>query len=548
MAVTLSLSSCGRSQWIFENEISNNSYACLIETDSRGVKLTSAAHYQPGNHIFSESSFLCLPYGEHRNRICWKCLKYGHKKVKVSSEISNLYFCSLECLEDSNQFLEICGNVISSLFALSSPQSHNILEIFCVKILYLVEVEKHPSLFDSIRRHELHQETSLPEIDTMASNLLNSINEHSPTLLASFSQPPLPFLITILRCLHFNSQSHDIPDLPKTSFLCFYNHLSRINHSCNPNSILTFHISYKDTTLYSSVIAIRSISAGEEITISYLTHLSSSLRSRREFLQQGFQFHCECSRCLLEENYSRNPSLPTREAPDRDIWDPTRVKEQLTGSPFQSRTLSEKLQFLKEIETQLSLLEEILSTMLTQWASLCSSSPPSPASIQRQFFQSFERVYEYHDLLLLLTDTLLSPANNKGVSSVPEEQVGRDMLIIRMGRLLQIVWKLSTDISESRVSSEDSITSLCSLTNVNILLVCGGAASRLVRLLLENSQPVNRGRVSESIREGREMVKTALGVVRLISTSPGDVQNQADLVNGCQGMVGRIEKLLTMLS
>jgi hypothetical protein len=550
MSVKLSLTSWGRSQWIFENELAQNdqhSSVCFIEHDSRGLKLISSSNYQPGNHLFTERSFLCLPYGEHRNRLCWNCVKYGHKKVKVSSEISNLYFCSLECLEESSQFLKICGKIISSLFTQSSTPSMNILEIFCIKILYLLEVEKQISLFDSIRRHELHLDIPLPEIDTMASNLFSLINENSPVLLASFSRP-LPILTTILRCLHFNSQSHDIPDLPKTSYLCFYNHLSRINHSCNPNSILTFHISSNDATISSSVIATRHISVGEELTVSYLTQLCSSLRSRREFLKQGFQFHCECSRCLIEEKYFPNPLQLTSTGSESGIWYPTILKERLAESPYQSRSLSERLQFLEQIKPQLSLLEETLTEISSQWSSLCCTSTLSLVSTRQRFLKSFERVYEYHDLLLLLTDTLLSSASNKLVSATQEEQVSKDMLIIHMGRLLQIVWKLSADLSEFRVSPEDSILSRCSLTNVNILLVSGGAASRLVRLLLENAGPLDRTRVTQSIHEGREMVKAALGVVKIISTSPPGAESQGGMVSGFQGLLGRIEKLVSMLS
>lgn len=72
-----------------------------------------------------------------------------------------------------------------------------------------------------------------------------------------------------------------------------YNDISRANHSCVPNANYQSHFSYLEGTLH----ALHPIKAGEEITISYLDVLTSSLE--RQAILAEYAFVCQCECCSL---------------------------------------------------------------------------------------------------------------------------------------------------------------------------------------------------------------------------------------------------------
>lgn len=67
------------------------------------------------------------------------------------------------------------------------------------------------------------------------------------------------------------------------------------NHSCMPNAAYRWNDEGKTGTL----IALTPISAGEEVTISYVALASHAVRQAR--LQQAFGFLCDCRLCHLPE-------------------------------------------------------------------------------------------------------------------------------------------------------------------------------------------------------------------------------------------------------
>ncbi|KAI0965215.1 TPR domain protein [Xylaria arbuscula] len=70
---------------------------------------------------------------------------------------------------------------------------------------------------------------------------------------------------------------------------------SRINHACTPNA----HDHYNLTIRRLTVHAIRDISAGEEITISYLETLCAPIEIRRDaLLFSRYKFVCFCEVCM----------------------------------------------------------------------------------------------------------------------------------------------------------------------------------------------------------------------------------------------------------
>ncbi|TDL24149.1 hypothetical protein BD410DRAFT_719615 [Rickenella mellea] len=82
-----------------------------------------------------------------------------------------------------------------------------------------------------------------------------------------------------------------------------YPNISRCNHSCGPNAAAT---RFDDEKMAMTLAARRSISPGEEITISY-TELDGPHAARQDELKTKYLFTCECKHCKPTK-----PSRPKR--------------------------------------------------------------------------------------------------------------------------------------------------------------------------------------------------------------------------------------------
>lgn len=92
-------------------------------------------------------------------------------------------------------------------------------------------------------------------------------------------------LRSVLDCNAFDFGISD----PESAGLCL--HTSRINHSCVPDAE-----GYLDTKSdFLNVRALRGITIGEEITISYIHHILP--REQRQELLSAWRFICQCPAC-----------------------------------------------------------------------------------------------------------------------------------------------------------------------------------------------------------------------------------------------------------
>ncbi|KAK0433415.1 hypothetical protein EV421DRAFT_1741566 [Armillaria borealis] len=80
--------------------------------------------------------------------------------------------------------------------------------------------------------------------------------------------------------------------------------LSRINHSCAPNAICTWHT----PSFTFNITAFKPIKAGEQIFISYLTQneILKPRAARIKTLQDKYAFTCKCSSCSLPKKESKS--------------------------------------------------------------------------------------------------------------------------------------------------------------------------------------------------------------------------------------------------
>lgn len=115
---------------------------------------------------------------------------------------------------------------------------------------------------------------------------------------------------------------------------------SRINHACVPNCQHTWNDNIGEETIH----AVRHISKGEEITISYAD--TGTFESRRRHLKKSFAFDCTCELCSLPE--------AAREVSDNRQSEIKRLDE-LIGDG--SRLFSNPDRCLEDVHTLLALLE-----------------------------------------------------------------------------------------------------------------------------------------------------------------------------------------------
>ena len=74
--------------------------------------------------------------------------------------------------------------------------------------------------------------------------------------------------------------------------------ICRLNHACAPNC----HAEWNARMGREAVHALRDISAGEELTISYLPPRGSVREARQKALLERFGFKCACALCVLQGN------------------------------------------------------------------------------------------------------------------------------------------------------------------------------------------------------------------------------------------------------
>jgi hypothetical protein len=96
-----------------------------------------------------------------------------------------------------------------------------------------------------------------------------------------------------------------------------FKNISRINHSCRPNAIHTWH----PNSRYETVSAVRPIPINTEVTISY--HSGGTSAARQDFLRKSFGFDCHCEACSLSsDDLSQSDSRLARvESLDKKVGD-----------------------------------------------------------------------------------------------------------------------------------------------------------------------------------------------------------------------------------
>ena len=295
----------------------------LEEQDAKGICMVSNKCHDPATVLCSEASAVTCIVGERETHICKHCFNKIDRKAKARDDFPTITFCSMKCLEEASAYLDICGVILNNISKINDPNWINITHIMKLAVHYIYEIYIAQTAKElihklSVLQLESHENVFIQELQDTSQWLLKQFQTIlTKDILISLKSRGLDLtelsankLIYKLFCIiKYNSQPLTIYGIPKVQLLSLIPNMARINHSCCPNSILLYNtpqnfqdsnINHTDQVII-SVVNIRKLEINEEITVSYIQPLCSSLELRQELLKQGFNFSCTCIRCTIEQ-------------------------------------------------------------------------------------------------------------------------------------------------------------------------------------------------------------------------------------------------------
>lgn len=288
-----------------------------------------------------------------------------------------------------------------------------------------------------------------------------------------------------------------VPELPHTSLMCHFNALSKLNHSCVPNAVLSLSIYSKYSTVsestesgvavaVASVIALRRISPGEELCVSYVSQLCVGIESRQQMLQQAFLFACYCPRCVLEQSaLLHKTKAPSFDFSPLELANFQHVIRQLT----QVSNVSRKLEAIDQ--KHVSYLLKCLAALQKSRTDQSCEQRGQQQALNKSIVKN---VYLLHDAIMCVMDVTLSL---KSLASTLATSCYWDSLVIRITDMLYQCWELSY----SNIQFHE----------MSFFLI---AATAAVRLISHSKRSLSSGSMSSASADFEGAVKIAEKLTR----------------------------------
>lgn len=290
--------------------------------------------------LYSEEPVVQCVTGANEAYICKHCYCKIVGKAKAREDCPRITFCSTECLASAADSLSFCGPILSELQKLrSAAEWENVLHILTMAVYYAYSVSAASTAADQTRALAMMQLEAQPQLPCVELNepaqwlttiLREALSTEQLELLSVRGLCVQPHagdedssIHRLLRIIKYNAQPLTIYGVPKVQLLALLPSVARINHSCRPNCALLYRINRQPPAdseeavrcaVTVSVIPLRAVAPGEELTVSYLQPLCAPREMRRTLLQQGFAFNCLCERCQQGEraqiaSTGRDPQL-----------------------------------------------------------------------------------------------------------------------------------------------------------------------------------------------------------------------------------------------
>ena len=343
--VNISLDESGDTKFVFPNDVRDQRPLIITAINGKGLGLlTKKPCIGKGESLLSNIGIICASsyQGEYVYEeilssdkqktptisLCSHCYHAIRKKAINRIDCKSLLFCSQKCLSAEKYFLDLFNYLIQKIMENQNKEEFYFkgIHILAMRYLYFSSI--------CINNNDIMNLNLIWDLESNSNQMENELEKQSDWLFNEVAGINIPydFLNTLplylqnrnsfrrlYRIIKFNSQPVPVLGLGSAkqmiSILTLLPTLSRVNHSCCPNSTVAFDIIQMKTTykinnnivnsntfrLSISLISVKEINQSDEISISYINQLCSSVRNRKELLSQAFHFNCTCERCLLEE-------------------------------------------------------------------------------------------------------------------------------------------------------------------------------------------------------------------------------------------------------
>ncbi|KAK1301368.1 Histone-lysine N-methyltransferase ASHR1 [Acorus calamus] len=261
----------------------------------KGRCLTTTVDFSPGQVIISQEPYASAPSNGTINSFCDGCFASGG--LKFCSKCRVARYCGSGCqkLEWKLHQLEC-----EALVGLSKDRR----EMLTTSIRLMVRL---------LLRRRLQYEKVIPTTATDNYELVEALEAHMSELneeqlvlyaqMANLVRLVLPSTEIDVKNITMNfsrlaCNAHSICDSELRPLgTGLYPVISIINHSCLPNSVLTFE------GKLAVVRAVEPIPKGTEVLISYIETAGSSM-TRKETLRKQYFFTCTCPGCMKVDAYA----------------------------------------------------------------------------------------------------------------------------------------------------------------------------------------------------------------------------------------------------
>ncbi|KAK6589466.1 hypothetical protein RS030_203200 [Cryptosporidium xiaoi] len=339
----------------------------IVDDKTKGRCIIAKEDIEQGELIIREIPYCYILFKEYSNLMCNFCFRYFSEKVNFieCKECGKVKYCSKNCLEESRLIHEIeCSiltlNIIDEIAIEVGVTYDRTLLLLRFLIKSIIELTsnscykansvnnclipnynqisilednmfKFPEETLEVYRRLSNSLINIPVISEKIknNNLNNKLNENLLLRIMCIIDSN-SFGIPIFSLL--NNKGHDDGCLynPRLNFIPnnsleltfsllspnitgwgLFSFSSLFNHSCDPNcGFIGVNNSLYDNNnningLYIDLIANKKIKKNEEICISYI-EMYDTRRNRIKHLSQTKYFFCQCNRCSVEFNFSKD--------------------------------------------------------------------------------------------------------------------------------------------------------------------------------------------------------------------------------------------------
>lgn len=280
-----------------------------------GTHVKAKTDIDAGEIVIAATPFAQVEYLICTSAGCFTCGKRTKHKVYCSYCV-DVFFCSTKC-KANKLHREKCDENFSSDFCSTS-------RLITKMILAALDIFKDIETMLEFWRAYLSNEKP-SEIQTPCSQYreIIELKGKAETNHSGIARSVVSFILLHLDLTNSNTDESKLEKIKRMLFHLSYNHansivlnafteqitctkggayvryyifdvLSRLNHSCEPN--LEAYLNDDDVTM---CVAVRQITAGEQLFISYLGNMQfKSALEQKKYLNEGWNFDCKCPKCV----------------------------------------------------------------------------------------------------------------------------------------------------------------------------------------------------------------------------------------------------------